>query len=222
MPQQSDNSAPHLTIRTFTDYLTAPGAHQRFAIIQNMKSALGRRRFAPYYAEARSAIRAHHAGDVGALSGAIERLLRARTEESRPAQLAKINNNLRVLMDYADHFAEEPLRHDGGRFQSLTINGVRISAEPTLSGTLPGKRGSIACNVIVDTQADSPTDGEIDYALELLYRGSGLTRKTPPQGAQYWHASSGDAWYLTSPSKRRWSDVQDAAHEIALRWPTIP
>lgn len=220
MPQT--DSSPHLTIRTFTDYLTAPGAHQRFAIIQNMKSALGRRRFAPYYTDARAAIRAHHADGAQSLADVIARLLRARTEESRPAQLAKINNNLRVLTDYADNFASEPLRHEGGRFQALTINGVRISTEPTLSGTLQVKRGSLACNVLVDTQADSPTDAEIDYALELLYRGSGLTRKTTPKGAQYWHPSSGDAWFLTSPSKRRWSDVEDAAHEIALRWPTIP
>lgn len=212
---------PHVTIRTMVRYLTASGAHQRFMVLHNMKSRLGRRRFAPYYQDARSAIRAHHAGAELALDEEIQRLLRARRDATRPADIAKIENNIRVLTEYASRLADEPLEHTGGRFEPLLVNGVRISAEPLLSGKLAVARREISANVIVDMQSEAPSGVEIDYSLELLYRGSGLTRPTPPRGAQFWHATSGDRWYMTSPSARKWRDVQDAAQEIALRWPTI-
>jgi hypothetical protein len=57
--------------------------------------------------------------------------------------------------------------------------------------------------------------------LELLYRGSVRTHETGVLGARYWHPSSGDALTLTRPSVRRWRDVEEACHEIALRWPTF-
>lgn len=171
---------PRLTIRTMTDYLTAPGAHQRFTILQNMRNQLGRRRFAPYYQKSRGAIRSHHAGNPTALQDEISRLLRERHSENRPSELGKINGNLRVLTDYLEHFAHEPMTHQGRQFEPLLVHGVRISTEPTLSGTISGPRGRpIACNIIVDTQADAPDSTEIDFVLELLYRGSGQTHPCP-------------------------------------------
>ena len=212
---------PHLTIRTMADYLIAPGAHQRFTVLQNMRNALGRQRFAPYYQVARQAIRAHHQGDTHALSRALSRLARQRHEATKPTEIAKIDNNLRVLNDYRENFGDVELSHEGGQFAPLFVNSVRISVEPTLSGNLVTGKRSIVANVIVDTQADSPIDQEIDYVLELLHHGSGVTRRATAAGSQYWHPSSGNAWYLNRPSTRRWRDIEQAATEIALRWPTI-
>ncbi len=213
---------PRLTIRTMTDYLTATGAHQRFTILENMRNQLGRRRFAPYYQRARMAIRAFHSGTPDALNAEIARLLRQLRDESRPSEIGKVNGNLRVLTDYDEHFADEPLVHEGGQFEPLVIHGVRISTEPTLTGTISAGRGRrMPCNVIVDTQAEAPDGAEIDFVLELLHRGSGQTHPCPPRGAQYWHPGSGDSWTLTSPSVRRWRDIEAACREVALRWPTI-
>lgn len=213
--------APRLTIRTMTDYLTAPGAHQRFSIIQNMKSQLGQRRFAPYYQDARRAIRRYHSGDDDALEDEIQRLLRARRDAVRPTEAARIDNNLRVVTDYREHYADEPVTHKGRRFTPLLLEGVRISTEPTLSGTIEERRAQTPCNIIVDCQAEAPDEAEVDYALELLYRGSGLTHPIPPRGAQYWHAASGETWTLARSSTRRWRDIEQACHEIVLRWPTV-
>lgn len=204
-----------------TDYLTAPGAHQRFSIIQNRKSQLGVRRFAPYYQPARAAIRRYHAGDPEALEKEIDQLLRARAGAARPAELAKIDNNLRVLTDYHEHFADEDVVHKNRRFAPLVVEGVRISTEPTLSGTIREGRSRIACNIVVDCQAEAPDETEVDYVLELLFRGSGMTHRTPPRGAQYWHAASGETWSLGRSSARRWRDIEEACREIVLRWPTV-
>lgn len=54
--------------------------------------------------------------------------------------------------------------------------------------------------------------------LELLYHGSCRTHETGLSGAQYWHPSGGEAWTLDRSSVRRWRDVEEACHEIALRW----
>lgn len=219
MPRNDDE--PRVTIRTMTDYLIATGAHQRFTVIQAMKSRLGQRYFAPYYQTARNAIRTYHSGEPEAIDAAIERLLREQRDSIRPSDRAKIDNNLRVLGNYRDHFAIQAFEHRAERFDPIVINGVRVSVEPTLSGTLSSKRKGLACNVMIDTQADSPTGDEIEYVLELLYRGSGVTHPTAVRGAQYWHPASGSSWYLASSSKRRWRDIEDAAREIALRWPTV-
>lgn len=216
-----NSEQPRLTIRTLVAYLTAEGAHQRFTILQNMKSQLGRRHFAPYYSDARRAIRAHHSGGSAALGRSIERLLRAKRDANRPTDIARIDNNLRVLTDYRGRFAEELLIHQGQLFEPIVLRGVRVSVEPTLSGTLAHKRRTINCNVIVGTQADAPNDAEVNYSLEILYQGSGLTHPTPTAGAQYWHPASGSAWYLDRSSKRRWRDIEEACAEIAVRWPSI-
>ena len=119
----NDNAdQPRLTIRTMADYLTANGAHQRFSILQNMKSQLGRRHFAPYYQDARSAIREYHSGDEHALDAEIQRLLRVRQDETRPVMLAKCENNLRVLADHREHFGATRLRHQQRRFQPLILS----------------------------------------------------------------------------------------------------
>ncbi|HEY1681780.1 MAG TPA: hypothetical protein VGF98_09110 [Candidatus Tumulicola sp.] len=212
---------PRLTIRSLVDYLTATGAHQRFTLLQNMKSQLGKRFFAPYYQASRRAIRDFHRGDPDALDREVMRLLRAQREALRASETARLENNLRVIADYRDAFSDEALQYIPRRFQPLIIHGVRISTEPTLSGIIPHGKKLIACNVLVDTQADEPDDAEIDYALELLHRGSGLTNPTTAAGAQYWHPSSRGAWILDRPSIRRWRDIQDGVAEIAARWPTI-
>ena len=62
------------------DYLTATGAHQRFNILQSMRNQLGRRHFAPYYRDARNAIRRFHAGNGNALEAAVDGVL---TESGR-------------------------------------------------------------------------------------------------------------------------------------------
>ncbi|HYZ17134.1 MAG TPA: hypothetical protein VE591_12055 [Candidatus Acidoferrum sp.] len=218
---REDAEPPSLTIRTMTDYLTARSAHQRFSIMQNRKSQLGVRRFAPYYQPARAAIRRYHSGDEEALRKEIEALLRARLDALRPTEMAKIENNLRVLTDYDEHFSEEDVEHRNRRFAPLIVEGVRISTEPTLSGTIREGRVRTPCNIVVDPQAEAPDEVEIDYVLELLFRGSGLTHRTPPRGARYWHASSGETWTLARSSPRRWRDIEDAAREIVLRWPTV-
>jgi len=215
-----DVAFPHVTIRTMTDYLIAPNAHQRFTIIQQMKNQIGRRHFAPYYQVSRRAIRSYHAGNVNAIQNEIQRLARSRADLDG-SELARANNNLRVLTDYLENFGSKALTYTGRQFEPLIVNGIRISTEPTLSGTLVTGRRTFECNVVVDTQEDAPVEPEIDYALELIYRGSSLSHPTPLRGAQYWHASSGDSWELTRSSTRRWRDIQDAAHEIALRWPTV-
>jgi hypothetical protein len=212
---------PRLTIRSLVDYLTATGAHQRYTLLQNMKSQLGRKFFAPYYQSSRNAIRNFHSGDPTALEREAERLLRAQRDASRQSEITRFENNLRVIADYRDVFSGEHLQYIQRRFQPLIINGVRISTEPTLSGTMTYGKKVIACNILVDTQADQPDEIEIDYALELLHRGSGLTNPTTAAGAQYWHPSSGNAWVLERPSKRRWRDIEDGAAEIAARWPSI-
>jgi hypothetical protein len=218
---REDAEAPRLTMRTMTDYLTAPSAHQRFSIIQNRKSQLGVRRFAPYYQPARAAIRRYHSGDEEALEKEIDALLRARRDAVRPAEMAKIDNNLRVLTDYHEYFGDAHVEHRSRRFEPLIVEGVRISTEPTLSGTILEGRARTPCNIVVDPQVEAPDEAEIDYVLELLFRGSGLTHRTPPRGAQYWHASSGETWTLSRSSARRWRDVEDACREIVLRWPTV-
>ncbi len=215
------DDTPHVTMRRMADYLTASGAHQRLTIIQSMKSALGKKHFAPYYQVARSAIRDYHSGNDDALKAEIQRLLRERRDAIRPTESAKIENNLRVISDYHERFSDQQLEHKSSRFAPLLISGVRITVEPTLSGKLVSGRQSHVANVLVDTQAGEPTDVEIDYVLEMLHRGSGLTVSAPVKGAQYWHPASGNSWYLSTSSKRRWRDIEDAAHEIALRWPTI-
>jgi hypothetical protein len=209
-----------MTMRTLTDYLTATGAHQRATLIENMYNRLGRGAFAPYYQDARGAIRRYAQGNGGALDTEVQRLLRAR-EGLDGRDLAKANANLRVIADYRDNFANEDVTHVQRQFQPLQIRGVRISTEPTLSGTILAGRRRIPCNIVVDTQEESPTASEVDYMLELLYRGSGRTHEIGVSGAQYWHPSGGDAWTLSRPSIRRWRDVEEACHEIALRWPTF-
>jgi hypothetical protein len=218
---REDAEPPSLTMRTMTDYLTARSAHQRFSIVQNRKSQLGVRRFAPYYQPARAAIRRYHSGDEQALQKEIDALLRARRDASRPTEMAKIDNNLRVVTDYDEHFGEEDVEHRNRRFAPLIVEGVRISTEPTLSGSIREGRARTPCNIIVDPQAEPPDEAEIDYVLELLFRGSGQTHRTPPRGAQYWHASSGETWTLSRSSARRWRDIEDACREIVLRWPTV-
>jgi len=208
-------------MRRLADYLTASGAHQRLTIVQSMKSQLGRRHFAPYYQVARNAIREHHSGSNQILESELQRLLRERRDAVRPTDVAKIENNVRVLADYIAHFADQNLQHEGGRFAPLMLRGVRITVEPTLSGQLLDAQKQTPVNVMVDTQADNPSDNEIEYVLEMLHRGSGLTRPAPVRGAQYWHPATGQSWYLSASSKRKWRDIEDAAHEIALRWPTI-
>jgi hypothetical protein len=215
------DESPHVTIRRMADYLTAPGAHQRLTIIHSMKSRLGKRRFAPFYQVSRNAIRAYHSGENDILEHEVQRLLRERREAIKPSDLTKIDNNLRVLTDYIGSFADEDVAHVNGRFDPLMVNGVRITVEPTLSGQILAGKQRFHANILIDTQAAEPNDDEIDYVLELLHRGSGATRPAPPKGAQYWHPSSGGSWYLNRSSKRRWQDIQDAAAEIALRWPTI-
>jgi hypothetical protein len=209
-----------MTMRTLTDYLTATGAHQRATLIENMYNRLGRGAFAPYYQDARAAIRRYALGDHDALEEEVQRLLRAR-HGLDGRHLAKVNANLRVITDYRDNFGDETVVHVSQRFQPLHIRGVRVSTEPTLSGTLLVGRRTITCNIVVDTQEDSPTDAEINYMLELLYHGSGRTRETGVTGARYWHPSSGDQWWLTRSSTRRWRDVEEACREITLRWPTF-
>jgi hypothetical protein len=209
-----------MTMRTLTDYLTATGAHQRATLIENMYNRLGRGAFAPYYQDARGAIRRYAQGDDEALESEVQRLLRAR-QGLDGRDLAKVNANLRVITDYRDNFGSEEVVHESQQFAPLQIRGVRVSTEPTLSGTIRAGRRLIACNIVVDTQEDSPTEAEIDYMLELLYHGSGRTHETGVTGARYWHPSSGEHWTLTRSSTRRWRDVEDACHEIALRWPTF-
>jgi len=218
MPQ---DETPRITMRRMSDYLTAAGAHQRLMIIQSMKSRLGRRHFAPYYQAARLAIRAHHGGDDQILETEIQRLLRERRDAIKPTDIARIENNLRVISDHRDQFASEQMEHLSTRFAPLNLNGVRITVEPTLSGRLVVGKKVIEANVMVDTRSDRPDDDQIEYVLEMLHRGSGLTRPAPASGAQYWHPASGYAWSLNRASIRRWRDIEDAAHEIALRWPTI-
>jgi hypothetical protein len=216
----ADPGTPRMTMRTLTDYLTATGAHQRATLIENMYNRLGRGTFAPYYQDARMAIRRYAQGDGHALKEEVQRLLRARHGVDG-RHLAKINANLRVITDYRDKFSGEDITHVQQQFQPLHIRGVRVSTEPTLSGTILTGRRRIPCNVVIDTQEDTPTESEVDYMLELLYRGSGHTHETGVSGAQYWHPSSGEVWTLTRSSKRRWRDVEEACYEIALRWPTF-
>jgi hypothetical protein len=181
----NDNAEqPRLTIRTMADYLTANGAHQRFSILQNMKGQLGRRHFAPYYQDARSAVREYHSGIEDSLDTEIQRLLRARHDEHRPVMVAKYENNIRVISDYRDNFGATELVHQRRRFEPLLLNGVRISTEPTLSGTLQEGRDTFNCNIMVDPQAEEADEAEIDYILELLDRGSSMTHPTPIKGSQ--------------------------------------
>jgi hypothetical protein len=217
----ADDAQPRMTIRTMTDYLTSAGAHQRYTTIQNMRNRLGRAAFAPYYQDARGAIRRHAAGEDDVFEREIQRLLRSRREAERPYDENKIDANMRVIADYRENFGDTGVEHVGRRFKPLIVQGVRISTEPTLSGSIGTGRRVIPCNIIVDCQAESPTDAEVDYALELLYRGAGRTHETRPAGAQYWHPTSGDSWSLSRASVRRWQDIQDACREIALHWPTV-
>jgi hypothetical protein len=212
---------PRITMRSLVDYLTATGAHQRYTLLQNMKGQLGRKFFAPYYQTSRNAIRNFHRGNPEALNEEAAQLLRAQRDATRQSDVTRFENNLRVITDYRDAFSDEDLKYIPRKFQPLIVNGVRVSTEPTISGTIAHGKKVIACNILVDTQAVEPDETEIDYALELLHRGSGLTNPTVAAGAQYWHPSSGNSWVLERPSKRRWRDIEDGAAEIAARWTSI-
>lgn len=215
------DALPHMTMRTLTDYLTSSGAHQRYIIIQNMRNRLGRRAFAPYYQGARSAIRKYAAGERSHLERQIQRLLRDRAAAITTYEQHKIDANLRVITDYRGNFGDSDILHEGRQFAPLVVEGVRVSTEPTLSGSVTSGRRRIPCNVIIDCQEEPPIEAEIDYALELLHRGAGVSNPAPPAGVQYWHPGSGDVWSLGRPSIRRWRDIQAACREIALRWPTV-
>lgn len=216
-----NTNQPRMTIRTLTDYLTSAGAHQRYTVIQNMRSRLGRAAFAPYYQDARLAIRRYATGAEDHLEDEIQRLLRERRDADRRYDRTKIDANLRVITDFRENFGDEEIHHIGRRFAPLSVNGVRISTEPTLSGALGDGRQAIPCNVIIDCQEEAPSVTEVRYALEILHRGAGRTHETAPRGSQYWHAGTGEVWVLERPSVRRWRDVEAACREIALRWPTV-
>jgi hypothetical protein len=213
---------PKLTIATLVDYLLSETAGARYRVLQTAKSALGTKYFAPYYKPSRDAIRSFHSGNADILKETIDSLRREMRNAPTPQQRSRLENNIRALLDYQAKFTKIRLMHVGKRFQALPINGLQITSEPTLSGTLSERRLEMPCNVVINFHEEMPTQREVDYMVELVYRASGSTYKTAPGGAQLWHPRTGKRWKLKMPGARRWHEIEIACAEIASRWPTIP
>lgn len=212
---------PKISISVLVDYILAPTASARRAILKSIKSRLGSAYFAPYYNTARQTLRAYHSGNKAALPATIISLRNQLKEPRKPQHRARLEHNLRVLGDYRARFQGIEFEHTGKRFQALPIGGVLITAEPTLSGLLTENGSTIQANVVVECDEIIPSGPMANYTTELIFLASGETYKTDPRGAQLWHPSSGSQWYLERHVPKRLREIRAACEEIAARWPGV-
>jgi hypothetical protein len=201
--------------------MLAETAGGRRAVLKSIKSVLGREYFAPYYGFSRKVLRDYNSGKASALSDGINQLKLELRNPGKPQHLARLSNNLRALADYNRNFRRVRLTHTNRKFGGLPIRGIVVTCEPTISGILAGQVRDTPMNVIIEFGEEAPTQEAANYTTELIFRASGATFKTPPDGAQLWHPGSGAQWFLKKSKAKTWRDIEAACEEIAARWPGI-
>lgn len=162
------------------------------------------------------AIRRYATGQENHLEVEIQRLLRERRDADRRYYRTKIDAKLRVITDFRENVGDEAPYHISRRFAPLSMNGVRISTEPTLSGALGDGRYAIPAT----SSSTAKKKPRARRKCGMPWRSSitALGERTRrPRAAANLACENRRGLGTQRPSIRRWRDVEAACREIALR-----
>src|SRR4029077_917754 len=210
--------AVKLSMKSLAQFMTS-GESRRRTILRNSKYPRGAQFIIIQYRDAINAIRDFHesGNDPSTLVKSIDKLRKKSIGATRQTE-ARINNNIRAIERYLEHFARENRAVLPVPKMKYVHAGVTISVFPDLMIDEDGQRMLIKLDF---TQAGA-TDEQIEIMLQLMYEASvaenlGIT----PKNVIYINARSEQPNRCSKIKKNIKREIDAACENIAAMWEGI-